>query len=83
MGANETIRGHISHATNLSGKISLDVRYPTYEGEYTITPSSADEQVLETEYRVLKDNIVIQKIPYYETTNTQNGLTAYIAEEVK
>ena len=83
MSAIETISGHMSHVTNLSGKISLDVRYPTYEGMYTITPSSTDEQVLPTEYRVLKDDIVVQKIPYYETTNIQNGLTAYIAEEVK
>ena len=32
--------------------------------------------------KVLKKDVTVQKVPYFETSNIQNGVTVYIAEEV-
>lgn len=53
-----------------------------YEGPYTIIPKAFDNQSLHTKNKTCSDDILVEKVPYYETTNNSNGLTAYIAEEV-
>lgn len=52
-----------------------------YTGEYIITPKAWDEQTLECAHKTMLDDVVVLRVPYYETHNT-NGLTAYIASEV-
>lgn len=52
--------------------------YPIYEGETLVIPSMED-QVLETENTVLKEDIKIEKIPYSETSNNAGGSTFVIA----
>ena len=52
-----------------------------YQGEYIITPSPSDAIVLETEGKVMDDDVTVIKIPYYETSNV-TGKTVYIASEV-
>ncbi|MCB6646211.1 hypothetical protein LI154_13300 [[Clostridium] scindens] len=37
---------------------------------------------LPTANKVLKKDIVVQKVPYFETSNNYDGVTVYIAEEV-
>ena len=37
---------------------------------------------MNTANKVLKDNILVTEIPYWETSNESNGTTAYIAKEV-
>lgn len=49
-----------------------------YEGEYTVIPKT-EEQTLKTANKVMSDNLVVEKIPYYEVTNTANGKTVTIA----
>lgn len=50
-----------------------------YGGEYTVKPT-VDDQVLDTKYKVLVDDLTVLAIPYYETTNIADGLTVYIGE---
>lgn len=47
-----------------------------YSGEYEIIPDVEDEQTLETAHKLLTDNIVVAKVPYFETSNDSNGNTA-------
>ncbi|MCQ4787248.1 hypothetical protein NE670_18500 [Flavonifractor plautii] len=54
----------------------------TYSGEYEVVPNAFNTQVLPTANKVLKKDIVVQKVPYFETSNNYDGVTVYIAEEV-
>lgn len=51
-----------------------------YEGEYIITPLAFTDQILDTKNKVLTEDIVVQKVPKYETSNVSGGYTVYIAE---
>lgn len=55
--------------------------YDSYEGEYLVTPKAFQSQMLDTENKVLDQNIVVTEVPYYETGNAANGVTSYIAKE--
>lgn len=50
---------------------------PDYEGEYAITPG-VGEQTLNTANRTLRDDMVINPIPYTATTNLSGGYTVII-----
>ena len=52
-----------------------------YAGSYEVTPKIG-EQVLATRKKYMKDNLTIQKIPYYDVSNPAGGSTVYIAEEL-
>lgn len=51
--------------------------YEKYEGEYEVTPRIV-EQMLLTKDKVMKDNVKVKEIPFYEVDNLQNGKTVYI-----
>lgn len=53
----------------------------TYQGPYTVTPSSS-EQILETEYKMMTDDVTVHSIPYFSTENPQGGNTVYIGGEI-
>ena len=53
-----------------------------YGGPYEVTPKAWDVQILETEGKLMADDVTVFKVPYYETVNLFDGKTAYIAEEV-
>lgn len=61
----------IDHAPSGGGE------YPFYNGEYTVTPAPRS-QVLETSRKVMRNNVVVQGIPYYEVSNLSGGYTANI-----
>lgn len=48
-----------------------------YEGPYDVTPSTA-EQILATEHRKMRSNLVIREIPYHRVSNIQGGDTVTI-----
>ena len=48
-----------------------------YDGSYEVTPS-VDSQTLFTKDKTMSDNVTVKSIPYYETSNEQNGKTIYI-----
>lgn len=52
-----------------------------YEGSYTAIPKAHSQTILPTNGKTLADNITVQQIPYFETSNP-NGKTVFIANEV-
>ena len=52
-----------------------------YEGAYQVTPSAHNPIILETEGKMMRDDVTVFKIPYFETSNI-TGKTVYIASEV-
>lgn len=50
---------------------------PVYRGETIITPKPYESVQLNTSQKVLMDNIVVEEIPHYETSNTK-GMTFII-----
>lgn len=77
-----TLTGNVSCAGGLTGKISITQEYDAYTGNYKVVPQAFNEQVLPTAHKVLAEDVVVTKVPYWETSNVSNGMTAYIAKEV-
>lgn len=61
--------------------INIGIDAESYKGKYTIIPLAFQEQKLETKNKVLKENVIVKEVPYYETSNKQ-GTTIYIGSEV-
>ena len=59
-----------------SGDSIID--YDEYQGQYNITPLPNVEQILRTSHKVLKHDVVIDPIPYYEVSNDAGGITVSI-----
>ena len=59
-----------------NGDIVID--YDVYNGQYTVTPLPNVEQILRTDNKILKHDIVIQPIPYAEVSNLAGGKTVTI-----
>ena len=53
-----------------------------YEGDYEIIPKAYKEQILNTKNKVMKQDVTVKAIPYYDTTNTAGGSTVYIADNI-
>ena len=66
----------ISEIQNLSMGI-----YENFEGSYEIIPKII-AQNLETKGKVMKDNVNIREIPYYEVSNESLGNTVYIGGDL-
>ena len=49
-----------------------------YNGQYTVTPLPTLEQILRTSNKLLKHDIVIDPIPYSQTSNLAGGYTVTI-----
>ena len=91
MEKNDTIKGVIYTSGELKGRINTNnsitaiidtesISRPNYDGDYTIIPSII-EQTLETNNKVMTDNLNIKQIPYFQTSN-QYGDTIYIGKEI-
>ena len=72
----------INHNT-LTGR--LDTYVPKvgqlYKGLYKIKPLADYDVILNTKNKILEKDITVLKIPYYETSNTFDGLTVVIGGE--
>lgn len=53
-----------------------------YTGPYVVIPHAHNEQTLETAQKLMTDNVTVQKVPFYDVSNTTGGTTVYIASEV-
>ena len=51
--------------------------YDEYDGSYTVIPK-VEKQTLDTSQKLMKANVVVEKIPYSEVTNLSNGKTVTI-----
>lgn len=52
-----------------------------YTGSYNITPD-IDKQVMSTKNKMMVDDVTINGIPYFETSNDAGGNTIYIGKEI-
>ena len=65
----------------ITGELTVAGSIPSFDGDYTITPNAHAEQELECQGFVMRENVLVLKVPYWETSNLQDGLTVYIAED--
>ena len=52
-----------------------------YKGNYEVTPKTI-QQVMQTRNLIMDNDVIINKIPYFETGNNYGGNTVYIGSEV-
>lgn len=52
-----------------------------YKGNYEVTPKTI-QQVMQTRNLIMDNDVIINKIPYFETGNNFGGNTVYIGSEV-
>ena len=52
-----------------------------YKGNYEVTPKITP-QVMQTRNLIMDNDVLINKIPYFETGNNSGGNTVYIGSEV-
>ena len=57
--------------------INVITDVPKYEGDYIVTPRAHEEVVLDTDNKLMTDDVTVLEIPYYETSNL-SGTTVYI-----
>ena len=48
-----------------------------YSGDYVVTPAPFAEQTLATKNKLMANDVTVNAIPYYETSNI-SGITIYI-----
>ena len=74
--------GKISQTAGLSGTVATTAQdVPTYTGEYTVTPKTAEETILQTKGLKMVKDVKVLKIPTYEVSNPQGGETLIIGDE--
>lgn len=76
--------GSVSMPKSLSGNIggkTINIGGRPYEGDYIVTPK-VDQQTLATKGAIMKNDVTILEIPYFETSNNSGGNTVYIAKEI-
>lgn len=76
-----SITGDISSALSIQGSVSpgqLAPRFPIYDGVYEVTPLAQLDIVLDTANKILQNNVTVNKIPYFQTSNLSGGYTATI-----
>lgn len=89
----EALKGKISSGLNVLGTIISNntlngtltiggsASLPDYSGSYEITPK-IDSQTMATQNKIMRRNVNIKAIPYFETSNLY-GNTVYIGSEVQ
>ena len=54
------------------------IDFDNYTGQYSVTPLPNIDQILKTKNKLLKEDVIVEQIPYYETTNDAGGYTVII-----
>ena len=74
---------YVSETDN--GKVAMVVdgawaaaELPVYDGVYSVRPSAESDVTLATARKLMDADLVVEKIPFSEVTNTANGKTATI-----
>lgn len=52
-----------------------------YTGSYEVTPKT-EETILQTQNKLMTDNLTVKEIPFYRVSNPAGGETVYIGREV-
>ncbi|EEF93187.1 hypothetical protein CATMIT_02138 [Catenibacterium mitsuokai DSM 15897] len=62
---------------NYQGIKNADV----YDGAYTVTPKDISQQ-LKTKNKLMNKDVMVKRIPFFETSNEEGGNTVYIGKEL-
>ena len=86
--------GYLSEVDQLIGELSSDeeeiigemtipdvIHVDEYDGDYEVIPQAHDEVILPTNGLVMKDDVTVREVPYYEVSN-EYGYTVYIASNI-
>lgn len=79
--------GVMAFDIDVGGVVAFDVSTPhvidadVYDDEYEVAPKTYS-QTLETKSKFMTDDITIKEIPYFETSNEDDGITVYIANTI-
>lgn len=71
------IIGVVRTTCELRGTVQIVKEHDTYNGQYNVIPKG-NAQTLYTMDKLMKENVVVEKIPYYEVSNDSDGITAII-----
>lgn len=71
------LSGVLNSRDKLVGNLALPTGYTYFNGPYEVTPK-INSQTIETKDKLMAKNISVKSIPYYEVTNSYNGLTIII-----
>ena len=63
---------------NLGKFIKTMTSMQLYDGVYSVVPMAEFDQVLPTQSRIMEENVIIEKIPRYDTSNSAGGYTVVI-----
>ena len=77
LNAPANLRGSLNDIQSLVGTIKQAEQYDTYSGETVVIPKTID-QILSTGNKVSHNDILVEKIPTFETSN-EYGVTFIIA----
>lgn len=77
------IEGEVNLLNVIEGEIDkviyVDSAHAAYTGDYIVTPITTGPIVLETNQKIMTDDVTVLKIPYFETAN-ESGNTVFIGE---
>ena len=80
--AHGSIVGEMSPRATIVGSLAMKgLQGDVYEGQTYVVPRAYDNVVLETQYKLMNDNVTVSAVPFFETSNLSGGFTVYIARE--
>lgn len=67
----QTITGFLSAQASIQGSLTVPryVGAESYDGPYEVTPRAFDAEVLQTQNKLMRDDVTVLEIPTYETSN--------------
>lgn len=73
------ISGTLSKVGGISGSLSVPQQIPVeeYTGTYDVTPTWEEQRLL-TEGKKMTDDVTVEEIPIFKTTNPSGGTTVII-----
>ena len=73
------LKGKIQNGGNLKGKFSFasGCNHEPYDGDYIVDPTF-DKQVLETQSKLMLENVEVNPIEVSRVSNPSGGTTVYI-----
>lgn len=66
--------------SNFQRVVATEDDIERYDGEYEVTPTIEGE-TLPTKRKFMEEDLLVNPIPIYETSNDSGGTTVYIAKE--
>ena len=75
----QKLAAEVKQTTTLTGHVgrSAGSSVPLYAGPYEVTPIPAAQQ-LATSGKLMKENVTVKEIPYFDVGNPSGGSTVYI-----